>query len=144
MRDGATSQSDEARLGWAIFDDALERVNGYFSSLGTASLACAAADRMRVPFGCGGQSATAAAGSAEFLIVDEIGRLELEQKRGLDAAMRLLDEGPSPLRPCALVVVRDWLAGQAARRFEDAWGTPTVIGPDEAGWHAVLAAYGME
>lgn len=125
---GATSQSDRASLGWAIFDDALARVNAHFESL--------AAD-CRMHRGAGSES------TGCLLVIDELGRLELQGEGGggLVSALRLLDEGPSPRYPHALVVVRDWLVGEAVERFEPAWGAARIISPDEQAHKAVEAAF---
>lgn len=141
---GATSQSDKAKLGWAIFDEALARVNDSFAELTARPL-----ERLAAPtaddraLGDSGFVEGAGSNASELLVVDEVGRLELEHGRGLDAALRVLDAGPVPCRQHALIVVRDWLADAAALRFEAVWGAPTVVGPDEAGRRAVLEAYDL-
>ena len=128
----ATTQSDKASLGWAIFDDALACVNAHFESLASESELI-------------GSAPSESAAPCGLLVVDELGRLELQGGRGggLEAALRLLDKGPTPRFPHALVVVRDWLVGEAERRFEPVWGAPRVIVPDKAGRAAVETAFSM-
>lgn len=120
----ATSQSDKASLGWAIYDDALARANEHFDKLRR---------RERIE----------GVRNSELLVVDEIGRLELEHGRGLVCALRVLDDGPQPGMPHALAVVRDWLVPDAEHRFGTRWGEQVVIGPDSRGRRAVRNAFGL-
>ncbi|MBQ6454621.1 MAG: hypothetical protein IJJ32_00835 [Eggerthellaceae bacterium] len=106
------NQSREAKLGWNISEDALAAINAHFDAL------------------------FAQAGSAEkpgLLVVDELGRLELERNGGLTSALSMLDAGPTKAYPHALIVVRDWLLSFAHQRFAEAWqGEIVDLAPDEA------------
>ena len=73
-----------------------------------------------------------------FLVVDELGRLELMRGEGLVSAMRLLEQGPTKECPCALVVVRSALAYLAEERFGDIWGGVMSIRADESGRGVLL------
>ena len=112
-----SSQSARAKLAWHISDEAIERVNGYFATL------CD-------PY----EQETETAG---LLIVDELGRLELELGQGLTQAVRALENGPSPRFQHALIVVRDALLPRLEGRF-GAWGERVEIGPDEQSRELVL------
>lgn len=76
-----------------------------------------------------------------FLVVDELGRLELLRGCGLTNAMALLDAGPTPTFPHALAVVRETLLDQAVRRFAPTWGTPRPIAPGDKARQLVLGAF---
>lgn len=80
-------------------------------------------------------AATAAEKDAHtgLLVIDEIGPLELRRGGGLTAALTLLDAGPAPNWPHALVVVRSSLAEEVAARLLPAWGLVELVRPDEAG-----------
>lgn len=78
-----------------------------------------------------------------FLVVDELGRLELERGAGLTSALALLDEGPLPRCPHALVVVRAALEQAARARLEPVWGAACAIAPDGEGHAAVMRAFGL-
>lgn len=109
---GRYHQSDRAQLGWAIFDDAIAEVNLHFARLRSVS------DTHDEP--C-------------LLVVDELGRLELEHSGGLTEAVALLEDGPQYSLHHALIVVRSNLADIAAQRFSDIWGEVRRIAPcDEA------------
>lgn len=99
-------------LGWEFGAEALARVN--------ARLAALAAD-------------TADDGRPGLLVIDEVGPLELRRGGGLTAALELLDGGPTPAWPHALVVVRATLAGEAAARFAHSWRSVELLSPDESG-----------
>lgn len=116
------SQAGRAKLGWHIADDAIDRVNAHFDSL---------------------EGQVAAKACRGLLVVDELGRLEIWRKEGLTSAVRMLQRGPAAGFPCALVVVRDYLADEAEALLAPTWGAATRIGPDEAGRRAVLDALGL-
>ena len=78
-----------------------------------------------------------------LLVVDELGRLELERGGGLTAAMELLARGAAAAFPHALAVVRAWLLPRAQQRFAAAWGGARPIAPDGAARRAVRAAFGL-
>lgn len=132
---GKTSESDKAQLGWAIYDDAIDRVNGHFDMLRTKRHV----SRADAASGC----AVVREPRSGLLVVDEIGRLELEGG-GIVSAMDALDEGPSKRYPHALIVVRDWLFDRAEERFGPAWGGSTAIEPDDEGAARVAAAFGLD
>ena len=80
-------------------------------------------------------------GRQSLLVVDELGRLELIRNQGLTSALALLDEGPSPAFPHALIVVRDVLVDLARERFAPAWGDPALISPTQAAEEAIRRAF---
>ncbi len=132
---GGTAESDRAQLGWAIYDDAIERVNGHFDTI-----------KAGLPADCADGPNTRAPGCDErgwLLVVDEIGRLELEGGGGIVSAMAALDGGPSKRYPHALIVVRDWLFDRAEERFGPVWGGSAAIEPNDEGAARVAAAYGL-
>lgn len=108
----ANSQAGRAGLGWHISDAALERVNRHLASL---------------------PERAGATPGPKLLVVDELGRLELDCDGGLVEAMALLHAGPQAAMKDALVVARDVLAGRVEALFAETWGGSTRIAPDEAG-----------
>jgi hypothetical protein len=142
-------QSSRAGLIWAIPDDALACVNRHFDNLEA---------QMGVATGTGPVAATSTevAGTAAtttkavgtvsqtgLFIVDELGRLELEEEGGLTSAVRLLERGPTDLYRHALIIARDWLVDKACARFADAWHGARTISPDDGARHQVAAALGI-
>lgn len=130
---GAASQSAAAKLGWAIADDAIDRVNAHFdelsqgiAQLGTPSLADAAASE-----------------PAGLLVVDELGQLELLRGRGLVSAVSLLQAGPSARFPHALVIVREWLLDKAEESFFGAWPERAIVTADDDARCALRQAFGL-
>lgn len=124
------SQSSRAGLGWAIDDDAIARVNAHFEML------AAAADDASSPkdgSACVWRQDVHRGQAPSLLIVDELGRLELLCGEGLAAAVALLDRGPMPAYPHALVVVREDLLPIARERFQPAWGGIAPLRPDAEG-----------
>ena len=109
----SAGKDDEGGLEWVIFDDAVDRVNEHFRALSQRSHEDVCAPGL--------------------LIVDEMGRLELQSDKGLLVARRLLEEGPSPAFSHALVVVRSRLVDLAEARFAEAWGGSVRIAPDKDG-----------
>ena len=88
------------KLAWAFSDEAVERVNAHFAEL-------AAGEPPARP---------------GLLVVDELGRLELERGGlGLTEAVDLVARGPRPGWPHALIGVRDWLVPRARRVVGPAW-----------------------
>ena len=118
---GAGAQSARAKLGWHIADEAIGRVNEHFS---------------RVP------TMARNARANGLLVVDELGRLELERAEGLTEALAVLDAGPTQALPHALIVVRSALIPHVEGRFSS-WGERVFVRPDNAGAHAVRSAFGV-
>lgn len=114
------SQSAQMQLEWEISDDAIAQVNAHFDRL--ANLA---EQKER----------------QSLLVVDELGRLELMRNQGLTSALALLDEGPSPAFPHALIVVRDALVDLARERFAPAWGDSMLIGPTQDAEQEIRRAF---
>ncbi len=77
-----------------------------------------------------------------FLMVDELGRLELLRGCGLTNAVALLDAGPTPTFPHALTVVRETLLDQAISRFASAWEEPHPIAPEDEARQLILNTLG--
>ena len=96
----AESQSACARLHWEISRDALARVNAHFEQLTREAHVKTA---------------------ASLLVVDELGRLELLRGEGLACALALLELGPTPAYPDAIVVVRETLLPQAHELLDGPW-----------------------
>lgn len=99
-------QSERARLGWAMSDAALARVD--------AHLAWLADDDVH-----GREGFVAEADG--WLVIDELGRLELLRGEGLVHGVELLSRGPRPGWPYAIAVVRRDLLPAAHALFDDAW-----------------------
>ncbi|MDR3900132.1 MAG: hypothetical protein Q3X49_03420 [Slackia sp.] len=103
------SQAGKAGLGWHISDEAIAQVNAHFHNIAEK------AQRGMI---------------RGVLVVDELGRLELDRGEGLVEAVRLLEEGASGSFSNALVVARSELAMRVADRFADAWGGAQIILPE--------------
>ena len=99
----------DMKLAWAFSDEAIERVNAHFAGLASGE----------PPARPG------------LLVVDELGRLELERGGlGLTEAVNLVARGPRPGWPHALIVVRDWLVPRARMVFGPAWNNEIrEVGP---------------
>ena len=97
-------------LGWDFDANALARVNAHLTEL----------------------AATSGDARPGLLVIDEIGPLELRRGEGLTAALELLDAGPTPAWPHALVVVRATLAEDARTRFAQSWRSVELLSPDES------------
>jgi nucleoside-triphosphatase THEP1 len=121
-------QSSQAALGWAISDEALDEVNRHFDALESQVVRTAFAGPEAI-------------GRAGLLVVDELGRLELEKGGGFTSATRLLTRGPTPLYQHALVVARDWLANRARDRFAVVWKETQIILPDEEARCQIMTAW---
>lgn len=130
---GAASQSAAAKLGWAIADDAIDRVNAHFDELsqGIAQL------------GTPSLTDVAASDPAALLVVDELGQLELLRGRGLVSAVSLLRAGPSARFPHALVIVREWLLDKAEESFFGAWPERAIIAAGDDARCALRQAFGL-
>ncbi|MCL2826719.1 MAG: hypothetical protein FWD72_04875, partial [Eggerthellaceae bacterium] len=99
-------QSKAAKLGWVIPDATIRQVNNHFQEIKAK-----AQHKRTVPLCC----------ANGFLVVDELGKLEIEKGQGIDVAVSLLEAGPTPLYQHALIVVRDALLEGAIKRFAGAW-----------------------
>ena len=147
-----SSQSGKAKLGWHISDEAINRVNGHLASLrstgAAGELACGSAgasgDLACGSAGASGDLACGSAGapSARFLVVDELGRLELERGEGLTEAIGILEDGPAPDMPHALIVVREMLLPHLEGRF-GRWGETAHVNPDARSRELVLSSLGI-
>lgn len=103
------SQAGKTGLGWHISDAALARVNDHFAWI----------------------ASQANVGNIHgLLVVDEIGRLELDHDGGLVEAVKLLESGASDSFSDAIVVARSGLAEKVADRFAPAWGGSRFISPE--------------
>lgn len=105
------AESAKARMEWYISDEAIARVNAHLASLHT-----------HVPRGRG-----------PFLVIDELGPLELKRKSGLTEALALIEAGSRGRYAHALVVVRQRgnLVYEAQERFAKVWDGAEIIKPDE-------------
>lgn len=117
-------KTDGRGMGWVFDAAALACVNGHFARL---------EDRACAPLG-----PTERPG---LLVVDELGRLELLRGAGLTHAMSLLDSGPTPRWPHAIVVVRETLVPIARRRFGQIWGDPVLLSPDSQASERLQGAF---
>lgn len=104
----ANSQAGKIGLGWHISDDAIAHVNRHFAWVAEVR---------------------AARELEGLLVVDELGRLELERGGGLIEAMKLLEQGSDPCFENAIVVARDIFAHEVAQRYGDAWGGAQMMSP---------------
>lgn len=122
------SQSAQMQLRWEISDKAIAQVNDHFDQI--ARDVCARAGAPSAP-------------QAGLLIVDELGRLELSRGQGLASALAILDAGPTPAFPHALIVVRKALLDQAEERFAPTWESICPIGPAADARAKVRRAFGL-
>lgn len=114
----ACSQARKAQLGWAIDDNALERVNKHL-----AWVAHITADGSKA-------QQNGAEQHDALLVIDELGRLEILHSTGLIDGLALVERGATPTLPHALVIVREQLLEHAKTRFADApWGGIQAILP---------------
>lgn len=133
--------SGEGGAAWHIDDAAIDRVNAHFDEI-TAHASAAA------PVGAKPHSERSAEGAESkdpsrapgLLIVDELGRLEIWRGGGLTSAMALLAQGPTPVFPHALAVVRDYLLDDTEALLAEAWPDRCRISPDDTGRAVILSA----
>ena len=124
-RDLAQRRTDVSHgMGWMFYPDAIARVNGHFATLRAQA-----------------EAGTPSAGAPGFLVVDELGRLELLRGEGLTQAVAFLDQGLTECWPHALVVVRDTLKDRAVERFAPAWRDVTAIAPTDESRRRIRALY---
>ncbi|WP_165253906.1 hypothetical protein [Adlercreutzia sp. ZJ304] len=100
------SQAGKVGLGWHISDEAIARVNAHFAWIAKQIKA----DKIH-----------------GMLVVDELGRLELDHNAGLLEAMKLLEAGASDNFPNAIVVARRELTEKVVNRFASKWGGSQTI-----------------
>ena len=105
----AESEAGKVQLGWHIYDGALAQVNEY---LATIPKLCRETSNRR-----------------GLLVIDELGRLELDHDGGLTQAVKLMESGPQGCITDALLVVRETLAPKAEQRFAHAWESMKSIAP---------------
>lgn len=109
----------KAGQGWSFDEKALAHVNAHFAELREG----------------------AANPRPGLLVIDEIGPLELRHGAGLTAAVALLDAGPAPAWPHALVVVRSSLANELKDRLAESWGSVESFFPGEAATRRLRSAF---
>ena len=128
------SQSATAGLAWEIDEAALTRVNAHFDALAH-----------RAPFVTPSATSPTTSNLARpcLLVVDELGRLELQRNGGLTSAMALLARGATAACPHALVVVRASLRARAEERFAAAWGGCVPLTPGEEARTTVRRAFSL-
>lgn len=122
LAEAARGHDGTAGLDWSFDAGALARVDGYFAELDS--------------------HADDAPGAPGLLVVDELGPLELKRGEGLAHAVRLLERGPAPAWPHAVVVVRPALVPLAKERFQAAWGDLEPIVPGDDARELVLGLLG--
>ncbi len=135
----AKSQSAQEKLGWEISEDALAKVNAYFKTLlQKHHKAIEAAAKTDIKTSSAMLENIA---SSSFLIIDELGRLELLRDGGLTNATSLIAYGPSVVFPNALVIVRETLLSHAHQRFDKTWDNKVEeIFPNDAAKEKLLKA----
>ena len=118
------SQSAAMGMGWAIDETAIAQVNRHLCTLKS-----------------NGSDPSVEPG---LLVIDELGRIELERGGGLTAGIEIIENGATAAHPHALIVIRSRLLDIALDRFADApWGGVRVIAPDEDGERDVRGAFGL-
>lgn len=116
----SNSQAGQIGLGWHIDDDSIERVNEHFAHIATLC------DEGAI---------------SGFLVVDELGRLELTKGMGLTDALALLERGATNCFEHALVVVRSALVDIAVERLSDAWGGAVKLAPGRKALESISSAF---
>lgn len=119
LAEAARGHDGTAGLGWSFDANSLARVDSHFAEL-----------------------ASQADGAPGLLVVDELGPLELKRGEGLVHAVELLERGPAPAWPHAIVVVRPALVLLAKERFQAAWGDLEPIVPGDDARELVLRLLG--
>lgn len=119
LAEAARGHDGTAGLGWSFDANALARVDSHFVEL-----------------------ASQVDGAPGLLVVDELGPLELKRGEGLVHAVELLERGPAPAWPHAIVVVRPALVLLAKERFQAAWGDLEPIVPGDDARELVLRLLG--
>ncbi|MEG2982305.1 MAG: hypothetical protein RR794_01470 [Raoultibacter sp.] len=139
-RFNAASQSARAGLKWEIDDAAIAAVNAHFAALDTEPPRGGEGLRVDPLDACAPLSA-ATLPQPGLLVVDELGRLEILRDQGLTQAVALLDRGPTPLAPHALIIVRDWLFEDAHARFSVCWPEIRRIAPNDDARKEIFALF---
>lgn len=104
---GNSTQSDSAKLGWKIFDQAIDRINDHFDDLVESGI-----------------------NEGDLVIIDELGALEFIHGKGLTSALQLLENGPSDIPASkinVIAIVRPELLDEAKKRLSPTWGEPLAI-----------------
>lgn len=159
-RPDAGDAGARAGLSWVIPDQAVAQVNAHLDGLVREARASRRRAQAGEPTGPGmaGPGDTSGSGRAPqaladtggmlrggLLVIDELGRLELERGEGISSALELLALGPTPAFPVALVVVREQLLDKARELLAPAWGEVRPVLPDRDGEEllaGVLASLG--
>jgi len=120
------SQAESAQLAWAIDDAAIAEVNAHLTRLAESTQG----------------DAPGPSPARQLLVIDELGRLELECDQGLVSALSLLDRGATDALPHALVIVRRQLLETALARFAAApWDEHRPITASEQSLNLLLNLY---
>lgn len=130
-----SSQAGRIGLGWHIDDAAIERVNAHFVQAREIYMDKAT---MGDEFD---EDPQIESEPKRLLIVDELGRLELEKDMGFTDALALLKEGSSDIFRHALIVVRSELVDIAIDRFSEAWGGAMKLAPNDQAIESIASQY---
>lgn len=129
----ACSQARKAQLGWAIDDNALDRVNEHFAWVARITADSSEAQENGIKR------------SKALLIIDELGPLEILHGNGLVDGLALVERGATHALPHALVVVREQLLEQAKTRFINApWEGIQAILPTNEAYDLLFTQLGIE
>ncbi len=131
------AQSQDAKLGWAISDAALDQVNAHFSYLGASVKEGILPEDIKAKRRLAGEVSA----RSGLLVVDELGPLELVKNGGLTSAVNVLSQGSSSLFAHALIVVRESLVDVAVERFSDSWGGAHVVFAAPEAAHRIKALF---
>lgn len=111
------NQSSARGLRWCIDEDALQAINEHFNALQSKVDSPDTASKLH---------------KKGLLLIDELGKLELEGKPGgLISALNLLGKGPTKFYKHALIVVRSSLYCEAASRYKASWKDVQPLHPTE-------------
>ena len=111
------SQAAANNLRWHISEEALAAVNEHLVSI---------------------QSLMKNDPGPKILIIDELGRLEIEYDGGLTEALHMLALGSNTIIPHALIVVRKGLLEKALKKIGETWLDYAVISPDEEALELII------
>lgn len=148
---GISKKAEKHKVGWDILDDAVSQVNKHFLDLivinggiGKKTQAknnpvlqgaktCPQKEEVQ-----DNKNRNLEIEKNSFLVIDELGRLELMFNSGLTNAVKLLESGPSNTFPNAVVVVRSSLIYVAFEKFSHAWEETKIIEPTRESRSLVL------